>query len=68
MGQLDWIQVVHPPTEVAARHPRRLARPRRVSGTSCIRKQTFKPGNNFIGSRVETRRLSSYGSAFESKL
>jgi hypothetical protein len=27
-----------------------------------LKKQTLKPGFHFIGSRVETRRLSSYGS------
>jgi hypothetical protein len=32
------------------------------SGTSCIWKQTLKPGAHIEGSRVETRRFQSYGS------
>jgi hypothetical protein len=29
-----------------------------------LKKQTLKPGFHLIGSRVETRRLSSYGSSW----
>jgi hypothetical protein len=40
---------------------RRLPHPV-CSGASCILNQTyFEPGFHFIGARVETRRLSSYG-------
>jgi hypothetical protein len=58
MGKLDL-------TCTAPHHVAVVRARRGVAAQVAFERQTLKPGNQFIGSRVETRRLSSYGSTLK---